>query len=75
MPEMDNYKREAAFRSFESKFCPGCGARRMPLTVFCIRCEGKLNTGVLKGLRRRESFAWAYHEALRLLTEFDPGEP
>ena len=65
--KLDNYEREVAFRSLDSKFCPGCGRRRYGLRCFCTECEKRLSPGILKGLRRRESFAWAYYEGLKTL--------
>jgi len=34
---------------------------------FCNSCEKKLSIGILKGLRNRQSFPWAYYEALKIL--------
>ncbi|HTK37738.1 MAG TPA: hypothetical protein VL325_04535 [Pyrinomonadaceae bacterium] len=62
------YEREVAFRSLDSKFCPGCGRRRYGLVCFCNDCEKKLTPGVVKALHNRQSFAWAYFEALRILS-------
>ena len=67
---MDSYKREVAFRAIASKYCPYCATRKWNRpSCFCPTCEGKLTVGVLKGLRNRQSFAWAYYKALDVLRE------
>jgi predicted amidophosphoribosyltransferase len=63
----DSYEREIAFRTFDSKFCAGCNNRRHHFQVFCDTCEEKLTVGVLKGLRNKASFVWAYWEAMKQL--------
>jgi hypothetical protein len=66
------YEREIAFRAaFDSKNCPACGGwRQRTVHVFCDRCEKKLTPGIMKGLHNRQSFAWAYYEAMKI---FKPG--
>ena len=60
----DSYQCEVAFRAFDGKFCPYCGAGRYGLRVFCVTCEKKLSVGVQKGLQNKASFVWGYYKAL-----------
>lgn len=63
------YEREVAFgAAFDSKHCPGCGGwRQRSIQVFCDRCEKQLPMNVMKGLRNKASFAWAYYEAMKII--------
>jgi hypothetical protein len=70
----DSYQREVAFRSFDGKTCPFCHHRRYGMRVFCESCEKKLSVGVLKGLRNKPSFVWAYYKALDELEELEERE-
>ena len=66
--KFDSYEREVAFRAIGDKYCPGCGRRKYgPPQCFCKYCEKKLTEGILNGLYDRESFVWAYYEALKIL--------
>lgn len=69
------YEREVAFRAIGEKKCPSCGGwRRASVQIFCERCERQLTPGVMKGLRNRASFAWAYYKALDILRELSKQE-
>lgn len=58
-----------AFRAaFDSKHCPACGGwRQRSVQVFCSGCEKQLPINIMKGLRNKASFAWAYYEAMKIL--------
>jgi hypothetical protein len=63
------YEREIAFRAaFDSKNCPACGRwRQLHVHIFCDKCEKQLPMHIIKGLHNRESFAWGYYEAMKIL--------